>query len=254
MHLIDRIAHTNHWSGRHPGDKLLLGGGLLILSLLLPAFPGAPLILLTAIVAAIAGARIPAGEYFRVLLLPASFLISGAAVLAISVRFDGGVPTIAYSPTGMATAMEVSLRALAATASLLLIVLTTPISEFLGLLRRIRVPEAIVDITLLSYRFIVVTIEIADRGRISQTGRLGYVGFRRSLRSAGLLAAALLPRVLDRARRMENGLASRAYQGDLRILPPAVAPSAAFIAISVALLATIGLASMTWGIAVRPIW
>ena len=254
MHLIDRIAHTNRWSGRHPGDKVLLGGGLLSLSVLLPTLPGAPLILLTAIIAAVAGARIRVGEYLRVLMLPASFLISGAVILAISVRFDGGVPTIEYSSTGMATAMDVTLRALAATASLLLIVLTTPISEFLGLLRRIRVPVAIVDITLLSYRFIMVTIEIAARGRISQTGRLGYVGFRRSLRSAGLLAAALLPRVLDRAQRMENGLASRAYQGDLRVLTPATAPSTAFIAKSVTLLTAIGLASVTWGIAVRPIW
>jgi cobalt/nickel transport system permease protein len=41
MHLIDRVAHTNRWSARHPRDKLLLGGGLLILSVVLPPVPGA---------------------------------------------------------------------------------------------------------------------------------------------------------------------------------------------------------------------
>ena len=69
---------------------------------------------------------------------------------------------------------------------------------------RIRVPAAIVDVTLLVYRFTMVTAEVAERARISQASRMGYAGFRRSMRSAGLLAASLLPRVLDKATRMET--------------------------------------------------
>ena len=130
MHLIDRVAHTNRWSGRNPRDKLLLGGGLLILSVVLPPVPGAILVLIAAVAATVAGARVPAGDYLRVLMLPAAFMISGAAVLAISVRLDGGGPAIAFSSAGAMTALNVSLRALAATASLLLIILTTPVSDF----------------------------------------------------------------------------------------------------------------------------
>ncbi len=246
MHLIDRVAHTNRWSKRHPGDKLLLGGGLLSLGVVLPPVPGAILVLIAAVTATVAGARIPAGDYLRVLMLPAAFLISGAAVLAISVRFDGGGPAVAFSPQGAMTALDVTLRALAATASLLLIILTTPVSEFLGLLRKIRVPAAIVDVTLLVYRFTMVTAEVADHARISQASRMGYTGFRHSLRSAGLLAASLLPRVLDKASRMETGLAARAYDGDLRVLSPLVAPSRRFVLGSVALQVAIAAVSLGW--------
>ncbi len=147
------------------------------------------------------------------------------------------------------TALTVSLRALAATASLLLIILTTPVSEFLGLLRKIRVPAAIVDVTLLVYRFTMVTAEIAERARISQASRMGYTGFRRSLRSAGLLAASLLPRVLDKASRMETGLAARAYDGDLRVLSSQAAPSRRFALGSVALQGAILAVSLGWLVA-----
>ncbi len=146
------------------------------------------------------------------------------------------------------TTIQVSLRALAATASLLLVILTTPLTDLLGLLRRCRVPAAIVDITLLVYRFIVVTVEIAERGRVAQAGRMGYAGFRRSLRSAGMLAAALLPRCLDRAARMESGLAARAYGGDLRVLPPPVAPSRRFVAAALTLQGLIVAASAAWSV------
>lgn len=246
MNLIDRVAHTNRWSGRHPRDKLLLGGGLLLLSVVLPPIPGAILVLIAAMTATVVGARVPAGDYFRVLMLPAAFMVSGAAVLAISVRFDGGGPAVAFSSEGAMTALSVTLRALAATASLLLIILTTPVSEFLGLLRKIHVPAAIVDVTLLVYRFTMVTAEVADRARISQASRMGYTGFRRSLRSAGLLAASLLPRVLDKAARMEIGLAARAYDGDLRVLPSPVAPSRRFALGAVALQGAILAVSLGW--------
>jgi cobalt/nickel transport system permease protein len=246
MHLIDRLAHTNRWTDRHPGEKLLLGGGLLLLSVVLPPVPGAVLILTAAAAAAVFGARTPVADYCRVLALPAAFLISGGIVLALSVRLDGAGPAVTWSPAGAMTAIEVSLRALAATASLLLMILTTPITDLLGLLRRARVPAEIVDITLLVYRFIMVVVDAAERGRISQASRMGYSGFRHSLRSAGLLAAALLPRCLDRAARMENGLAARAYGGDLRVLSPPSILSVRFLVGALMLEGLIVAASLGW--------
>lgn len=246
MHLIDRLAHTNRWSDRHPADKLLLGGGLLVLSVGLPPVPGSILVLITAVTATLAGARVPVGDYLRVLMLPAAFMISGAVVLAMSVRLDGGGPAVSFSSGGAMTALTVSLRAVAAMASLLLIILTTPVHEFLGLLRKIRIPAAIVDVTLLVYRFIMVTAAVAERARISQASRMGYAGFRRSLRSAGMLVASLLPRVLDRAGRMETGLAARAYAGELRVLSSAVAPSRRFAVGSLAAQVFILAATLAW--------
>src|SRR5512134_1571025 len=94
MNAIDVIAHTNAWSARHPGDKVLLGGSLLLLSLILPPWPGAVLIIAAVLLVAVLGARVAASAFLRVLVLPAAFLLSGATMLALSLDLEGGAPTL----------------------------------------------------------------------------------------------------------------------------------------------------------------
>lgn len=229
MMIIDRLAHSNEWSRRHPMDKMVLAGGLLLLSLALPPVPGGPFVLAGALGAAVFGARIPATEFARLMAMPAAFIVSGALVLALSLRLDGPGPVLALSPDGLATAVEVSLRAMAASASLLLLMATTPISDVLGLLRSARVPAPLIEVVVLVYRFIMLVIGAAGTIRIAQASRLGYSSVRRSIRSTGLLAAALLPRSLERGRRLEVGLAARASDGSLRVLSSVPPPSPMFL-------------------------
>lgn len=246
MDLIDRIAQTNRWSQRHPGEKLMLGGGLLLLSVILPAVPAAPLILLAASAAVLVGARVSVRDYVVVFAAPLAFLGLGAVVLAVSVQPDAGAPWIALSSQSVAMAATVTLRALAATASLLLIVLTVPLTALLRQAHRLRIPAPIIEIAVMMYRFVMLAFGMAARGRQAQANRLGYRDFRRAIHSSGLLAAALLPRLLDRGRRMEIGLATRACTGALRTLAPAVALSPAFLRCAVALHVSIAATSIAW--------
>ena len=246
MDLVDRIAQTNRWSQRHPAEKMTLGGGLLLLSVILPAIPAAPLILLAAAAAVLAGARVSVRDYVAVFAAPLAFLALGAVVLAVSVQPDAGAPWLAVSSESARIAATVTLRALAATASLLLIVLTVPLTALLRQAHRLRVPAPIIEIAVMMYRFVMLAFVMAARGRQAQANRLGYAGFRRATRSVGLLAATLLPRLLDRARRLEIGLATRACTGELRTLAPAVALSPAFLRCAIALHASIAAATIAW--------
>jgi cobalt/nickel transport system permease protein len=252
MHRVERLAHSNRWSGRHAGEKCALGGGLLALSLVLPPLPGAIFVLLAAVGAALGAARLPPGGYASILALPAGFLCMGTLTLAVSLDPFGAGPWLTVTAAGVAIALEAGLRALAATASLLLIVLTTPVHEVLGLLRRARLPAPICDIMLLIYRMAILTLDIAAAARRAQAGRLGYTGLARSVRSAGLLLANLLPRLLGRAERMQAGLAARAYDGELRVLPPPRGPSRAFLGASVLLLCAVAVASYAADVAIGP--
>ncbi len=219
MFAIDRHAWTNRWRDRHPGERLLLaGGGLLILSLL-PVFTAAPLILLVMSVATVAGAGIPARDLLAFMAIPAGFLLTGVPFLAISLDLDDGM-RLAFSSAGAMTALEVTLRALAALSCLALLALTTPVVELVVLLRRLGVPSAIVEIMLLIYRLIFLFMEQAITGQHAQAARQGYSTFGRSLRSLGQLVATLLQRALQRARRLETGLAARGFEGELRVLSP----------------------------------
>ena len=247
MTAVDRLVHCNAWSRRHPADKMVLAGGLLLLSIALPPIPGAALVLASAVGAAVFGARIPAADLARLMAVPAAFILSGALVLATSLRLDGGGPVLAFSPDGAVTAVDVSLRAAAASASLLLLMTTTPISDLLGPLRALRIPAPLVDVVLLVYRFIMLVIGVANAIRTAQASRLGYSNLRRSTRSAGLLVAALLPRSLDRGRRLEIGLAARGYDGTLCVLPSELPPSAAFLLTAIGLQAGLaGISVLLW--------
>lgn len=246
MNAIDVIAHTNAWSARHPGEKVLLGGALLLLSLVLPPWPGAVLIVVAASAASVFGARIPAADFLRVLALPLAFLLSGAAMLAVSLNLDGGAPSLQLSREGLDRAAAVSLRALAATSAMMLIILTTPLPALIDLARRVRLPEPLIDLAFLVYRFTGLTLALATTGRQAQRNRLGDCSFKASLRSAGLLVAGLLPRTLARAQRLQAGLAARGYDGTLRTLAPQWALSSRFVAGSLGLATAIAAVTCAW--------
>lgn len=219
MYQIDRHAHTNRWRHRHPVEKLTLALGMLLLSLLLPPYPGALLIFSAMTVATVGGAGIPLGAYLRLLLAPAGFALAGAATMVVSLTIGPGTGWhFTLSPLGITMASRLLLRSLAAVSCLYCLALTTPVVDLLPVLRRWRVPEIVIDLMLLIYRFLFVLTATVQAMRVAQAARLGYGSLRQTRRSLSLLAAALFGQVLGRARRLETGLAARGYDGRLLVL------------------------------------
>jgi cobalt/nickel transport system permease protein len=219
MRAIDHYAWTNRWRDRHPAEKLLPAFSLLLLTLLLPPLTTGPLVLLLTTLATVRGAGVPIHAFWNVMAVPAAFLSVGAPFLAVSISFTGGL-NLHLSPDGVWLALETTVRALAAVSCLAFLTLTTPLVDWAPLLRRLGTPASVVELILLMYRLIFVFAERALTGRQAQAARLGYARFDRSLHSTGLLAGNLFQRGLDRARRLDIGLAARGYTGDLRVLTP----------------------------------
>lgn len=211
----DRLAHTSRWRNRSLAEKTLLSLGLLALALALPPWPGGALVLAVAVTAAVA-AGTPAGALLRLGLGPLAFILTGAATMLVQWG-DGG---LALSPAGTHQAFHLVLRALAAVAAMLLLTVTTPAADLVQGLRRLGLSAEVAEVALTTYRLLFVLQDTAAAIHASQEARLGNTGWRRRIRSTGLLAAALLPRALDRARRLELGLAARGFDGSLRTLAP----------------------------------
>ncbi|TBW37405.1 cobalt ECF transporter T component CbiQ [Siculibacillus lacustris] len=209
MSPIDRIAHANRWRDRSLAEKATLGLGLLALALGLPAWPTGPVILAVASLAAIGGAGVPWRAWAWTLAGPLGFVLTGAATLLIEIGPDG----VALAPHGVEAAAALTLRSLAAMSGLLCLAVTTPATDLVAATRRLGVPEEITEIALLTHRFLFLLADTALAMDAAQASRLGHVGVRRRIRSAGILAANLLPRALDRARRLETGLAARGWTG-----------------------------------------
>lgn len=122
---------------------------------------------------------------------------------------------------------------------MLLLATTTPMADLLAELRRLRVPAAVVEVAGVVYRLLFVLLQSVDTIREAQRARMGYSSVRRSYRSSGVLAAAVLTRSWDRARRMQDGLAGRGMESGLRVLPEVLPSSRLFLAGAAAGLAAI---------------
>ena len=242
MQAIDHYAWTNRWRNRHPAEKLLPAVSLLMLTLILPPLIIGPLVLAGATLATVYGAGIPLRTWLNVLALPAGFLLAGVPFLAVSLDFTQGF-SLHFSPDGLRLALDTIVRALAAVSCLSFLTLTTPLVDWVPLLRRVGIPAGIVELILLVYRLIFVFAERALTGRQAQTARLGYSRPDRSVRSLGLLAGNLFQRSLEQARRLEIGLAARGYAGDLNVLQPERTLSWPCLALAMTLVGLIGLAS-----------
>jgi cobalt/nickel transport system permease protein len=226
---VDDAAWASAWRRRSPGDKLLLCLGLVVCALVLPAWPGSLLVGVTAVVLALGPARVPARTFGRAVRWPLTFVGVGALTAVVQVGAGG----IGWAPDAAARGGSLVGHAVAGSAAVLLLATTTPMSDLLPALRRLRVPAAVVEVASVVYRLLFVLLESLRTIREAQAARMGYSSFRRSYRSSGVLAAAVLTRSWDRARRLQEGLAGRGMEAGLRVLPEVLPSSRTFLAVTV---------------------
>lgn len=203
---LDTVAWRSPWRFRSVAEKAALCFGLLACAVVLPPWPTAPLVLITVFVAARC-ARVPIGHLLRMLAAPLVFIV--VAGISTAVTLDPSGPLVSTSVGAVNRAGEVVVRAIAATAAMMLFASTTPMTDIADSLRRIRVPSACVDVITVMYRMTFLLLESIAVVYKSQTARLGYSSPSRAVRSAGLLTASALVRAWQRAHALERGMAGR---------------------------------------------
>ncbi len=232
-HQIDSLAYTNRLRSLPPSHKLSFAIALLILSLISHPI-GQMLISFWLILWIVVYAGIPANIYFRFLSLPLgfwltsvpAFVINGVSLEAIqSVQSDVwqgwnmviGNFYLYVSQTGLQQVGLLFTRALATTSSMFFILLTTPFTEVLQILRALRCPPLLVELMMMMYRFIFTLLAIADELWTAQNSRCGYRTWRRGMSSLGILIGQLLQRSLLCYRQVSLSMASRGFNGELLV-------------------------------------
>lgn len=219
--LIERCAYANRWRKVTPAAKALFALCALIAAFLAsrPQAACALALLLAAITCA--GPRIRPFDYLRAATPALLFLSTGCVTLLFSVHASpGGIPQFAWAPDASGQVAHLLGRSLAALASLLLLVLTTPLPDFIALLRRLHLPDLLLDLMVLCYRMLFVFSTALQDITSAQAARLGYATPRLALRSAGTLAANLALQVWQRSAALHTAALARANDGPLRFLSP----------------------------------
>ncbi|MET9559622.1 cobalt ECF transporter T component CbiQ [Streptomyces tauricus] len=234
---IDAAAHSSRWRRRHPVDKAVLGLGLTVLAISLPPWPGAALVLVTALTVLLGPAAVPGRRLWRAWRVPLGFCVTGALPLLLQVGGPDGFVTLAEG--GPVRAGELLLRTSAASLGVLLFAFTTPLSDLLPRLVNAGVPAPVVDVALVTYRMSFLLLDSVRRIREAQAARLGHTTRAAAWRSLAGLGATAFVRAFDRATRLQAGLAGRGYDGTLRVLMPQARISVRFTLASAALLAAL---------------
>lgn len=128
---------------------------------------------------------------------------------------------LAITPDSVKLAIRVTLKACCGSLAIMILALTTPISDILAWLAIKKVPKALIEVAGLTYRllfiFLSTAVSLSDaQKRRGDLGKIGFISYyRHRLASAGSLMATLMIRSWDKAHRLEFGLAARGAENSL---------------------------------------
>lgn len=125
---------------------------------------------------------------------------------------------IGFTKASLQTVTILFFKVFACVSCLYFLCLSTPMTDILRVLEKLRCPLLLIEMMSLIYRFIFVLIDTATTIQIAQTARLGYKNFRVALKSCGMLMSTLLVRTLKINNDLYVALECRGYTGQLSVL------------------------------------
>lgn len=244
--LLEDIAQESRIRDVNPAVKLILGLGCILICISSGSFltPLAIALSISLVTIFIGGVNVR--FYLKLLLIPLGFAI--LSVLVIVFMRNSGDVIFSYNIFGLFTltvtkgsineGLLIFSRVFGGMCSLFFISLTTPATETFALAKRCRIPEFIIELAMLIYRFIFILIEQAEMIYSAQVMRLAYGRKKGSIESFGMLAGALFINSWESGERLIGAMDSRCYNGKFAMLGqqgvffgPALLLSAIYLAV-----------------------
>jgi len=240
QNLLDDYAQSNALRNTSPRLKLLLGLGAILLCVS-SATPIAPLfIAVTMSLITVRLAKIPWRFYANLLLIPLSFSLLSAIVVAF--MHGGGDQLFSFTVFGISLgitedganlALLLMARTFGGMCSLFFIALTTPMIEIFSVLKSLGLPDFLVELSMLMYRYIFVFVDQTAMIHSAQVMRLGDAGIKNSINSFAMLSSVLFLRAWEQGERLIVAMDARCYDGKLDLMERSgkAEPKAIFVVI-----------------------
>lgn len=234
MKTIDRLSYGNKLRAVSPMWKC--GFAALLLLIAYVAHPWIQLLIfLWMLIWLIGYAAIPAKQVALMLGASCLFFIGSLPALIIEVRnmdfghemahgivlFSLSHRTIYMNLTSLMSAGQLLIRIMACVSASFFVILTTPMSELFQVMKALRVPTLVLEIMMITYRFLFLLSDTAHDMYTAQQSRGGQSGFAGKIRDTATLIARLFVKTMQRYQGLTNGLISRGFTDELQ-LPPYV--------------------------------
>lgn len=226
MLIIDKYAYTNYLTEKNPYLKTLFSMIFLILSLVIEniTFEIAIIIIMSLII--LSTSKMCISEYLKLLSIPLIFMIMSIIAIIISISTEKtdmisylmiGNNYFGISRYGITSAIKILSRSIACLTSVYFLMLTTPFNQLILVLKKIHIPDNIIEISMLIYRFIFIFLEEVHEIYKSQEIKLGYMGIKNSYNSLSLLISMIYKRMIKRYDDMSISLDMKLFDGKFHI-------------------------------------
>ncbi len=225
---IDKYAYSSKLAGIDPMQKLFFAFLTLGVCIWANDWVISSLAIFIAGWATVVKGGISVRIFAKMLLVPMVFLVIGVLSIAINASDNAEIFLISVPAAGTAIgitslgatrAFNVFVKAIGSVSCLYFLSLTTPVTDLLEAMRRLKVPKLLTELMGLVYRFIFVLIERSDTMFTAQSSRLGYSTLSTGYRSLAALASTLFIDAYRRSDELYTSLEARGYEGELRVLP-----------------------------------
>ena len=139
--------------------------------------------------------------------MQALFLKSGEPVIQIL--------GIGIYSDGIIKGLKIFLTLVGSVWYLVLVGLTSNVDSILSGFKSLGIPEIVINISLMMYRYSLLLYEEAIRVFYAQKSRLGYTNFKNSIKSLGQLWGIIIVNSLIRSIRVNEAMKSRNFTGKL---------------------------------------
>ncbi len=225
--IIDDYAYKNKLSKVNPNMKFAIGMLLLILSLINPYNYISLLIIAIMSFVIVVIAKIEFKDYIHFIKIPLVFLI--ISIIMILLNFSRYKESLLYSINigslyigvsneSIISSTRLFFRALSCLTCIYFIMLTIPFNQLIFIFKKLHLPDVVLEISMLMYRFIFIFMEEVADIRKSQELRFGYINLKNGYNSFGLLVNMLFKRMMIRYDEMSIALDMKLYDGTFYIV------------------------------------
>ncbi|KKI90907.1 hypothetical protein WQ54_18455 [Bacillus sp. SA1-12] len=218
---IDDYAYTSGLKDVHPVEKVSFTLIFLFFTILSKNISVACFTFTVMSIAVIVKAKIPFMAYLKLLAVPFVFLMTSLVAVLFSIApinqvgldvlwmAEAGLWKIYISSYSIQQSYELAATILASVSCLYFLILSTPLYQFMWLLKKGKLPAVFVELMGITYRFIFVLLEKMNEIYIAQSSRLGYQNYRSWFSSAAQLIVSLFVKSMHSAKELQITIDSR---------------------------------------------
>lgn len=223
---IDKCAYTNSLRKFNPMYKLMISFIALIVSIITNNINLHLIIMIIISIMIIFWAKVDIKLYIKCLKIPIYFLFIGTILNLISISFENtgfllnikifGI-YIGTTEFSIDNSIHILLRALSCIISIYFLILTTPFNQLIIILKKMYIPDVLIELMILTYRFIFLFLEEIKDIYKSQQLKFGYNNLKNSYNSTSLLIKVLFFRMMKKYEEMSVTLDIKLYDGKFHI-------------------------------------